>query len=117
MQSVTQRKALVGPMAQRLKVMSHAERLLMLCRMDEGEVSVNELVALTGLSQSGVSQHLAILRGEGVVAVRIEAQTRWYSLADPIVSGVIHALCALCEAHPEALNAEASQTSTRAVAE
>ena len=38
-------------MAGRLKVMSHPERLLMLCRMDEGEVSVNELVAITGLSQ------------------------------------------------------------------
>jgi ArsR family transcriptional regulator len=52
-------KANASMMAARLKVMSHPERLLMLCRMDEGEVSVNELVAMTGLSQSGVSQHLA----------------------------------------------------------
>jgi ArsR family transcriptional regulator len=40
-------------------------RLLMICRMDQGEVSVNELVALTGLKQSAVSQHLGILRNEG----------------------------------------------------
>lgn len=86
-------------MAGRLKVMSHPERLLMLCRMDEGEVSVNELVAMTGLSQSGVSQHLALLRTEDIVHVRVDAQTRWYSLKDPIVSGMIHALCALCETH------------------
>lgn len=85
-------------MAGRLKVMSHPERLLMLCRMDEGEVSVNELVAITGLSQSGVSQHLAMLRAEDVVNVRIDAQVRWYSLKDPVVSGVIHAMCALCNA-------------------
>ncbi|WDF72436.1 ArsR/SmtB family transcription factor [Novosphingobium sp. KACC 22771] len=85
-------------MASRLKVMSHPERLLMLCRMDEGEVSVNELVAMTGLSQSGVSQHLALLRSENIVNVRVEAQTRWYSLRDRIVTGTIHALCALCEA-------------------
>ncbi|MBN9144588.1 MULTISPECIES: ArsR/SmtB family transcription factor [unclassified Novosphingobium] len=84
-------------MAGRLKVMSHPERLLMLCRMDEGEVSVNELVAITGLSQSGVSQHLAMLRAEDVVHVRIEAQTRWYRLKDPVISGVIHAMCVLCE--------------------
>jgi ArsR family transcriptional regulator len=84
-------------MAQRLKVMSHAERLLMLCRMDEGEVSVNELVGLTGLSQSGVSQHLALLRAEDMVHVRIDAQTRWYSLKDPVVSGIIHAMCELCD--------------------
>ena len=62
-------KANANRMAQRLKIMSHPERLLMLCRMDEGEVSVNELVALTGLSQSAVSQHLAMLREEEVVAM------------------------------------------------
>ena len=91
-------KANASHMAGRLKVMSHPERLLMLCRMDEGEVSVNELVAMTGLSQSGVSQHLALLRAEDVVSVRIDAQTRWYSLKDPIVTGIIHALCDLCDA-------------------
>jgi DNA-binding transcriptional ArsR family regulator len=90
-------KANANQMAARLKVMSHPERLLMLCRMDEGEVSVNELVALTGLSQSGVSQHLAMLRAEDVVAIRSEAQTRYYRLKDPIVSGIIHAMCELCE--------------------
>ncbi|HZU62457.1 MAG TPA: metalloregulator ArsR/SmtB family transcription factor [Novosphingobium sp.] len=94
---LTELKALAAHMAGRLKVMSHPERLLMLCRMDEGEVSVNELVALTGLSQSAVSQHLAMLRAEEVVGVRIDANIRWYRLTDPIVSGIIHALCALCE--------------------
>ena len=99
---LTELKANATHMAQRLKAMSHPERLLMLCRMDEGEVSVNQMVALTGLSQSGVSQHLALLRAEDVVAVRIEAQTRWYRLKDPVVSGVIHAMCDLCEgAGPE----------------
>jgi DNA-binding transcriptional ArsR family regulator len=89
-------KANATRMAARLKVMSHPERLLMLCRMDEDEVSVNELVAITGLSQSGVSQHLAILRAEDMVAIRGEAQTRYYRLKDPIVSGIIHAMCELC---------------------
>ncbi len=89
-------KANAATMAGRLKLMSHPERLLMLCRMDEGEVSVTELVELTGLSQSSVSQHLAMLREEGVVSIRGEAQTRFYSLKDPIVRGVIHALCELC---------------------
>lgn len=89
-------KANANRMAARLKLMSHPERLLMLCRMDEGEVSVSELVALTGLAQSSVSQHLALLREEGTVTIRSEAQTRFYSLSDPIVRGVIHALCDLC---------------------
>lgn len=89
-------KANAAIMAGRLKLMSHPERLMMLCRMDEGEVSVTELVELAGLSQSSVSQHLAMLREEGVVSIRGEAQTRFYSLKDPIVRGVIHALCELC---------------------
>ena len=93
-------KANSARMAARLKLMSHPERLLMLCRMDEGEVAVNELVALTGLSQSAVSQHLALLREEGVVSSRGEAQTRWYSLSDPLVRGLIHAMCELCDRHP-----------------
>jgi len=96
---LTELKANAARMAGRIKLMSHPERLLMLCRMDEGEVSVNELVALTGLSQSSVSQHLAILREEGVVSIRGEAQTRWYSLSDPLVRGLIHAMCELCAQH------------------
>ncbi len=93
---LTKLKDNAGQMAGRLKLMSHPERLLMLCRMDEGEVSVTELVELTGLSQSSVSQHLALLREEGVVSIRGEAQTRFYRLSDRIVEGIIHALCELC---------------------
>lgn len=93
---LSQLKANAAVMAGRLKLMSHPERLLMLCRMDEGEASVTELVELVGLSQSSVSQHLAMLREEGVVSIRGEAQTRFYSLSDPIVRGIIHALCELC---------------------
>jgi len=89
-------KANAALMAGKLRIMSHPERLLMLCRMDEGEVSVGELVALTGLSQSSVSQHLAMLREEGVVSIRGEAQTRFYSLRDETVRAIIHALCELC---------------------
>tara|TARA_R110000782_G_scaffold78293_5_gene156029 strand:+ start:11301 stop:11612 length:312 start_codon:yes stop_codon:yes gene_type:complete len=89
-------KANANIMAARLRIMSHPERLLMLCRMDEGEVSVKELVDLTGLSQSSVSQHLAMLREEDVVRIRGEAQTRFYSLKDPVVGAIIHALCEIC---------------------
>ena len=90
-------KANAALMAARLKMMSHPERLLMLCRMDEGEVSVTELVELAGLSQSSVSQHLAMLREEGIVSTRGEAQTRYYSLKDVQVRSIIHALCLICD--------------------
>jgi len=93
-------KERAGGMAARLKLLSHPERLLMLCRMDEGEVSVNALVEMTGLSQSAVSQHLSLLRAEGIVATRAQAQTRWYSLHDKTVRAIIHALCDICALEP-----------------
>lgn len=80
---LTELKSNANRMAARLRIMSHPERLLMLCRMDEGEVSVSELIALTGLSQSAVSQHLAMLRDEDIVGIRAEAQVRYYRLTTP----------------------------------
>ena len=101
-------KANSTAMAGRLRLMGHPERLLMLCRLDEGEASVTELVELTGLSQSSVSQHLAMLRDEDVVSIRGEAQTRYYRLKDPIVSEVIHTLCEMCdEAQPQTVTRKA----------
>lgn len=89
-------KANAAAMSARLKIMSHPERLIMLCRLDEGEASVTELVTLSGLSQSAVSQHLALLREEGIVSIRSAAQTRFYSLKDPVVRAIIHSLCDIC---------------------
>jgi len=90
-------KANANTMAAKLRILSHPERLLMLCRLDEGEASVTEMVLLTGLSQSAVSQHLAMLRAEAVVTIRAEAQTRYYRLVDPTVRAVIHTLCEICD--------------------
>ncbi|NCU11372.1 MAG: winged helix-turn-helix transcriptional regulator [Sphingomonadaceae bacterium] len=94
--ALTELKANATAMSGRLKIMSHPERLIMLCRLDEGEASVSELVALSGLSQSAVSQHLALLREEDIVSIRGEAQTRYYSLKDPVVRAIIHSLCDIC---------------------
>ncbi|OYY67591.1 helix-turn-helix transcriptional regulator [Sphingomonas sp. 28-63-12] len=73
--------------------LAHRDRLIMLCRMSNGEVSVGELVTLTGLPQSSVSQHLAVLREAGTVGVRADAQSRFYRLVDSQVAGIIAALC------------------------
>ncbi len=64
-----------------LKALSNSSRLLILCQLAEGEKSVGELQRLVGLSQSGLSQHLALLRRKGIVATRREAQSIHYSLA------------------------------------
>lgn len=82
--------------AMRLKLMGHPERLMMLCRMAEGNVSAGELVTISGLSQSAASQHLALMRAEGIVSTAVQRQSRVYSLTDPIVHKVINALCEEC---------------------
>ena len=69
-----------------LKSIAHEGRLLVLCYLsDAGELSVGELVGRIGLSQSALSQHLAKLRTEGLVATRKSSQTVYYRIAEPRV--------------------------------
>ena len=75
-----------------LKAMSNSSRLLILCQLAEGEKSVGELERLVGLSQSGLSQHLALLRRKGIVATRREAQSIFYSLASKEAKAIMATL-------------------------
>lgn len=63
-----------------LKALANRHRLLILCQLTEKERSVGELAALLKLRSSTVSQHLALLRKDGIVAARREGQTIWYSI-------------------------------------
>jgi DNA-binding transcriptional ArsR family regulator len=81
-----------------LKAMANERRLLILCHLSQGERSVSELEALVSLSQSALSQHLARLRRDGLVATRRAAQTIYYSLAGREAGAVMETLYALfCE--------------------
>lgn len=91
-------RAHAGTVAAILKVLAHPDRLLILCRLSEGEAPVGELVEVTGIRQSLVSQHLAILRAAGAVAARAEQQSRYYSIASPLVAQIFDSLCATCGA-------------------
>lgn len=67
-----------------LRAMSNECRLLVLCHLVEtGELSVGQLIERVGLSQSALSQHLAKLREERLVATRKQAQTVYYRVSDP----------------------------------
>lgn len=68
--------------ARLLKTLGNDKRLLILCLLSEGERSVGELNAHLELSQSALSQHLAVLREDGLVQTRRDAQTILYSLVD-----------------------------------
>lgn len=69
--------------------LSNPSRLIILCRLVDGEASVGELAAFCGASQSAVSQHLALLRSGGLVATRREAQTIHYRLASAPVRAIM----------------------------
>ena len=66
--------------ARMLKVLANENRLLLLCQLVEGERSVGELNAGIDLSQSALSQHLAVLREDALVTTRREGQTIFYAL-------------------------------------
>ena len=69
--------------AQLLKLLANENRLLILCRLTQaGEVSVSDLADAVGLSQSALSQHLAKMREEGLLATRRVAQSIFYRVAD-----------------------------------
>jgi DNA-binding transcriptional ArsR family regulator len=65
-----------------LKSLGNAHRLRLLCLIMEEERPVGDLAQAAGLKQSAVSQHLARMRQEGLVASRREGQTILYRLAD-----------------------------------
>lgn len=73
-----------GRVAELLKALGNTRRLMVMCKLAEHrEMSVTALAAEVGLSQSALSQHLAKMRAEGLVAFRRDSQTLWYRIADP----------------------------------
>jgi len=89
---ITEFEAQAGAAAKLLRALSNERRLMILCQLTEGERSVGELLPLIGLTQSALSQHLAMLREEGIVATRRESQVIWYRIADPAALKVMSTL-------------------------
>lgn len=75
-----------------MKALANRHRLLVLCVLAEGEVSVGALNARVSLSQSALSQHLAVLRRERLVTTRRAAQTIFYRIADGVALGIMERL-------------------------
>ena len=79
-----------------LRLVGNEHRLLVLCLLIEhGELTVGQLLDQVALSQSALSQHLARMREEGLVAFRREAQTLYYRIDNPDVEKLIAALKAI----------------------
>lgn len=78
--------------ARLLKALANDKRLLILCLLIDGEMSVSELNARVDLSQSALSQHLALLREDGLVRTRRQAQTIYYAIEDGPAKRIIETL-------------------------
>ena len=80
-----------------LKALSNRHRLLLMCQLTEAEHSVGELAECLNLRDSTVSQHLALLRKDGLVSARRNAQTIHYSIASEPAREILRMLY-LCRA-------------------
>lgn len=78
-----------------LRLLGNEKRLMILCQLADCELSVGALQERVGLSQSALSQHLALLREHDIVATRRESQTIHYRIADPTALRVIQTLAEL----------------------
>ncbi|MCH1921111.1 metalloregulator ArsR/SmtB family transcription factor [Shewanella sp. A3A] len=81
-----------GVAAKWLKAVANPYRLMILCLLLDKELSVTELNETVPLSQSALSQHLAVLRAEDLVATRKSSQIVYYSLKNQQVTEIISIL-------------------------
>jgi ArsR family transcriptional regulator len=88
-------RAAAGEAVVALKVLGNPERLLLLCQMSQGEISVGELEERLDIHQPTLSQQLGVLRREGMVATRREGKKVFYSVADGRLLEVLHTLYSL----------------------
>ena len=75
-----------------LKAIANRHRLTILCQLIDGERSVGELADFLTLRDSTVSQHLALLRKDGLVSTRRDGQTIWYTIASKPARMVLETL-------------------------
>jgi ArsR family transcriptional regulator len=75
-----------------LKALANADRLLLLCQMTQGEYSVGELEAMTGIRQPTLSQQLTVLRKESLATTRREGKQIFYSIASSEALAVLQVL-------------------------
>jgi len=75
-----------------LKALSNPKRLMIMCRLAMGEQSVGALESQVGLGQSSLSQHLAVLRRNDLVATRRDSRTIYYRLASTEAEAIMMVL-------------------------
>lgn len=75
-----------------LRALASPHRLMMVCALLEQERSVGELAETLGMRIANASQHLTLLRKDGLVTARRDGQTVWYAIASPEARDLLTAL-------------------------
>jgi len=84
--------------ARLMKTLANPDRLMLLCQLSQGEMSVGELEASLGIMQPTLSQQLGVLRSEGLVDTRREGKHIYYRVLSPQALAVLQMLYAqFCE--------------------
>lgn len=79
-----------GQAAHFLRTLSNEHRLAVLCiLLQEGEMSVSDLLTQIPLSQSALSQHLAKMRDMGMITYRRDAQVLYYRISNENVIKIV----------------------------
>lgn len=86
-----------------LKVLGHPVRLQVLQALQREETCVCDLIRITGVEQSNLSQHLKLLRKHGVVATRRDGTRMLYRLTNPAVMPILEAAVCAVQAHLDQL--------------
>ena len=79
-----------------LKAIANRHRLLLLCQMIDRKRSVGDLADFLDLRPSTVSQHLALLRKDGLVSAERDGQTIWYSISSGPAREILRTLYRVC---------------------
>jgi DNA-binding transcriptional ArsR family regulator len=91
-----------------LKSLANRHRLMLVCQLIDSERAVGELAQALGIRDSTASQHLALLRKDGIVGTRREGQTIYYSIGNAAARSVVEVLYRhFCSPAPLCEDAEA----------
>lgn len=96
-----------GEASDLLKALANPHRLMIICQLIDAPRSVGQIADFLGIRQSTASQHLALLRRDGLVSTARDGQTIWYAISSPEARAVLQTLynlyCAptpICEPAP-----------------
>ncbi|MCC5857902.1 MAG: helix-turn-helix transcriptional regulator [Ectothiorhodospiraceae bacterium] len=90
--SIDRMRASAGEATAMLRSLAHEDRLMLLCQLCKEELCVGDLEARLDIRQPSLSQHLGVLRREGLVATRREGKRIYYRVADPRVQTLLQTL-------------------------